>query len=67
MLYSESLLRTVAWETAFQMALRNCSNEAMKEPGYTGDFAEGKKNVVAHQKITANHKRKSKQKNTQAS
>ena len=30
-----SLLRTIAWETAFQMALRNRSQEVREEPGYT--------------------------------
>ena len=29
-----SLLRTIAWETAFQIALRNCSKEVREEPGY---------------------------------
>lgn len=55
MFYLEILLRTVAWESASQIVLRNGSKEVRKEPGYLGIFAE-KKYVVEHQKITANHK-----------
>lgn len=32
--YSENLLRTIAWETASERALRNCSEEVKEEPGY---------------------------------
>ena len=56
MYYSGILLRTIAWETASQIALRNRSKEVRDESGYIGVFAE-KKNVVKHQKITANHKK----------
>ena len=66
MFYSGTLLRTIAQETASQIALRNCSKEEREEPGYTGVFT-GKKaktkttttktHVVKHQKITANHKK----------
>ena len=57
MFYSGTLLRApgeTASQTA-QRALRDCSKEAREEPGYIGVFA-GKKTVVEHQKITANHK-----------
>ena len=63
MFYSGNFLRTVAWETASQVALRNCSKEAREEPGYIGVFAEKQTNkqknphVVKHQKSTANHKK----------
>ena len=49
------------WETASQVALRNCSKEARAEPRYIGvvvgqgQGGEGMR-VVSHQKITANHK-----------
>ena len=33
--YLGSLLRTIVWETAVQIALRNCSEEVREEPGYT--------------------------------
>ena len=47
---------TIVWETGSQTALRNCSEEIREEPVYIGVFT-GKKNVVKHQKITANHKK----------
>ena len=40
MFYSGTLLRTIAWETASQIALRNCPKEVREEPGYIGVFAE---------------------------
>ena len=40
----ESLPRTVAWESAFHLALRNCSKEVKEEPGYRGIFTGRKKN-----------------------
>ena len=42
MFYLVALLRTVAWDTASQIVLRNCSQE-VRELGYVGGFAEGKK------------------------
>ena len=33
-----------SWETASQIALRNCSEEIREEPGYPGVFAGKKKN-----------------------
>ena len=55
MLYLGILLRTIAWEIAFQIAPRSCSVELREEPGYISVFAENKR-VTEHQKITANHK-----------
>ena len=54
----EALLRTITWESAFQLALRNCSKEVKEEPGYSGIFTGRKKktHAVKHQKITAGHK-----------
>ena len=66
MFYLVALLRTVAWDTASQIVLRNCSQE-VRELGYVGGFAEGKrkkkKHVVEHQKITACHKKQTSQVN----
>ena len=31
-----TLLRTIAWETASQRTLQNCSKEGREKPGYTG-------------------------------
>lgn len=42
MFYLVALLRTVAWDTASQIVLRNCSQE-VRELGYVGGFAEGKR------------------------
>ena len=51
-----TLLRTIAWETASQRTLQNCSKEGREEPEYRV-FAEGdKKYIVKYQKITTNHK-----------
>ena len=64
MFYSRTLLRTLAWETASQIALRNSSDEVREEPGYIGVFAENKtKHVAEHQKITANPKNQTPQVN----
>ena len=35
MFYSGLLLRTIVWESASQIALRNCSNKIGEEPGYS--------------------------------
>ena len=57
----EEVLKTIAWETLSQMALRNCSKEVVEETGYIGTFIENKtkktKCKVKHQKITSNHKK----------
>ena len=42
MFYSVNLLRTIAQDTASQIALRNYSKEVREVPGYVGVFA-GKK------------------------
>ena len=34
-------MRTIAWETAFQMALRNCSEEVGGKVSVIYDFSEG--------------------------
>ena len=51
--YLGNLLRTIAWETASQIALRNCFEEVREEPGYIGFFAE-ERHVVKHKTITVN-------------
>ena len=60
MFYAVNPLRTIAQETASQIARRNCSQEVREVLGYTGIFAEKQTNkqktVVAHPKITANYK-----------
>ena len=38
----EEVLKTIAWETLSQMALRNCSKEVVEETGYIGIFVENK-------------------------
>ena len=38
--YLGTLLRTIARETASQIALRNCSGKVREEPGYIIVFAE---------------------------
>ena len=53
-------LRTRAWETASQIALRNYSEEVREEPGYIGEFLL-KNRVDEHEKITANHKKRTSQ------
>ena len=61
MFYTVALLRTIAQDTASQIALRSCSKEVREEPGFIGVFAGKKQNrtkhVVEHQKSTANHKK----------
>ena len=42
----EALLRTITWESAFQLALRNCSKEVKEEPGYSGIFTGRKKKLM---------------------
>ena len=65
MFYSGILLRTIALETASQVAGRNCSKEVREEPGYIEVCAEkmktkkGATHEIKHQKITANHTQKS--------
>lgn len=34
----EEVLKTIAWETLSQLALRNCSKEVVEETGYIGTF-----------------------------
>ena len=59
MFYSQTFLKTIAWEIASQVALKNCSKEAREEPICIEAFAKKKrKNAVEHQKITANHTHK---------
>ena len=36
MFYSGTLLKTIAWDTASQIALRICSKEVREEPEYIG-------------------------------
>ena len=50
MFYSVALQRTIAWDTASQTTLRNCSKEVREEPAYLGVFAE-KKNMQSNIKI----------------
>lgn len=38
----EEVLKTIAWETLSQLALRNCSKEVVEETGYIGTFIENK-------------------------
>ena len=45
MFYLIILLRTVAWDSASQTALRNCSKEIREDPGYRGVFVGDKYNV----------------------
>ena len=46
-----ALLRTIAQETASQIALRNCSKEVREKPGYIGVFTGKNKKVKKTQKI----------------
>ena len=62
MFYLGTLLRTIARDTAFQIALRDCSKEAREEPGYTRALLK-KTHVVKRQKIIANHKKQTNKKN----
>ena len=54
--YSSILLKTLVWEAASQIALRNCSKREKGGAKIYRSFSLEKKNVVEHQKITANHK-----------
>ena len=38
----EEILKTIAWETLSQMAMRKCSKEVVEETGYIGTFTENK-------------------------
>ena len=38
----QEVLKTIAWETLSQLALRNCSKEVVEETGYIGIFVENK-------------------------
>ena len=38
----EEVLKTIAWETLSQMALKNRSKEVVEETGYVGIFVENK-------------------------
>ena len=59
MFYLKLLLRTTVWESASQIALRNCSNKIGEEPGYIVFLKNNNKNnrVAEHQHIIANQKR----------
>ena len=64
MFYLGTLLRTIAQESATQIALRNCSKEAREE--YIEVFTWNKqkqKHVIEHQKVTANHRKQRSQVN----
>ena len=52
MFYLRTLLRTVAWDPASQIALRDCSEEIREELRYTETFWRW--GEVEDQKITAN-------------
>lgn len=51
--------KTIAWESAFQRSLKNCSKEIREEPGYIAVLAEKQQqqHIVECQKIT-NHTQK---------
>ena len=52
-------MRTIARETAFQIALRSCSEEVAGEGQYICDFGEGRVHAIKHtflQKVAASHK-----------
>ena len=49
----EEVLKTIAWETLSQMALKNRSKEVVEETGYIGIFVENKRK----QNIWSNIKR----------
>ena len=53
MFYLADLLRTVAWDVASQMALKDCSKEGARRHS---SFCWKKTHVVEHQSLTANHK-----------
>lgn len=56
MFYSETLLRTIAWEDSLSDSSDELFQREEKKSGYIGVFLE--KNVVEHQKITDNHTKK---------
>ena len=41
-------MRTIAWDIASQIALRNCSKEVGAESQYICDFGEGEVHVIKH-------------------
>ena len=41
-MHNLNLLRTLAWDTAFQIALRDNSKEVREEPGYIAVFLKNK-------------------------
>ena len=41
-------MRTAAWETASQVALRNCSKEARQKGRCSCDFVEGRLHAIKH-------------------
>ena len=41
-------MRTIAWDTASQIVLRNCSKEVGVEGQYICDFGEGEICVIKH-------------------
>ena len=43
-------MRTIAWETASQIALRNCSKEIWEEPGYTVFSRKKNEHLVEHKR-----------------
>ena len=53
-------MRTVAWEIASQIALRNCSKEVGGKVGIIYDFSEGGVRAVKHtfqQRLAARHEK----------
>ena len=52
-------MRTAAWETATQIALRDHSKETVGQDQYVRDFGEGRVHAIKHkfpQKLSASHK-----------
>ena len=59
-------MRTIAWETAFQIVLRNCSKEAVGKGQCGCDFDERGKHAIKHcgfffflQKVSASQEKQS--------
>ena len=60
-------MRTIAWETAFQIVLRNCSKEAAGKGQCGCDFDERGKHAIKHcgifffflQKVSASQEKQS--------
>ena len=49
-------MRAIAWETAFKIALRNCSKETGASGQYTNDFGERGMHAIKYtffQKVSA--------------